>query len=45
IVTSSVIILHLYMSEGITLSLVWNEFLIIITGIGVALLMNLYMPS
>ncbi|ATH92310.1 hypothetical protein ACH95_20245 [Bacillus glycinifermentans] len=45
VVTSSVIILHLYMSEGITLPLVWNEFLIIITGIGVALLMNLYMPS
>ncbi|TWM18579.1 hypothetical protein CHCC14821_3731 [Bacillus paralicheniformis] len=45
IVTSSVIILHLYMSEGITLSLIWNECLIIMTGIGVALLMNLYMPS
>ncbi|NPC93220.1 aromatic acid exporter family protein [Bacillus sp. WMMC1349] len=45
VVTSSVIILHLYMSEGITIPIIWNEFLIIITGIGVALLMNLYMPS
>lgn len=45
IVTSSVIILHLYMSGGITLHLIWNELLLITIGVGVALIMNLYMPS
>lgn len=45
IVTSSVIILHLYMSGGITMAFIWNEFQLITVGIGVALLMNLYMPS
>ncbi|MCY8490540.1 aromatic acid exporter family protein [Bacillus atrophaeus] len=45
IVTSSVIILHLYMSGGITFGFVWNEVQLITIGIGVALLMNLYMPS
>lgn len=45
IVTSSVILLHLYSSGHITFSLVWNEFLLIIIGIGSALLLNLYMPS
>lgn len=45
IVTSSVIILHLYMSGGITLAFIWNEVQLITVGIGVALLMNLYMPS
>ncbi|MED1438260.1 aromatic acid exporter family protein [Aeribacillus composti] len=45
IVTSAVIILHLYEAGQITLDIVQNELLIIVTGIGVALLMNLYMPS
>ncbi|AZB43475.1 aromatic acid exporter family protein [Bacillus sp. FJAT-42376] len=45
IVTSSVIILHLYASNHITLSLILNELALIATGIGVALIMNLYMPS
>ncbi|USK32466.1 aromatic acid exporter family protein [Bacillus sp. F19] len=45
IVTSSVIILHLYTSSHITFSLVLNEIALISTGIGVALIMNLYMPS
>lgn len=45
IVTSSVIILHLYMSGGITFGFIWNEVQLITIGIGVALLMNLYMPS
>lgn len=45
IVTSSVIILHLYTSEHITWSLVLNELALVATGIGVALVMNLYMPS
>lgn len=45
IVTSVVIIFHLYTSEKITLQLIGNELMLIIIGIGVALIMNLYMPS
>lgn len=45
VVTSSVIILHFYTKGNITLPFVINEFGIIVIGIGVALLMNLYMPS
>lgn len=45
IVTSTVIILHLYAAGQINWGIIQNEFLLIITGIGVALLMNLYMPS
>ncbi len=45
IVTSSVIILHLYSSNGVTLSLLVNETILIIIGVGVALIMNMYMPS
>ncbi|MBM7552365.1 aromatic acid exporter family protein [Thalassobacillus pellis] len=45
IVTSSVIILHLYGSKNIELSTLINELLLIIVGIGTALLLNLYMPS
>jgi uncharacterized membrane protein YgaE (UPF0421/DUF939 family) len=45
IVSSTVIILHLYASGHITKSLLLNEMGIIMIGIGVALLMNLYMPS
>ncbi|MBZ5750466.1 aromatic acid exporter family protein [Metabacillus rhizolycopersici] len=45
IVTSVVIIFHLYTADKITLQLIGNEFLLIFIGIGVALIMNLYMPS
>ena len=45
IVTSSVIIIHLYSSDGITFSLLVNETILIIIGVGVALVMNMYMPS
>jgi uncharacterized membrane protein YgaE (UPF0421/DUF939 family) len=45
IVSSTVIILHLYASGHITKSLLLNEMGIITIGIGVALVMNLYMPS
>lgn len=45
IVTSSVIILHLYGSGNITFSLLVNETILIAVGVGVALIMNLYMPS
>ncbi|MBO0959965.1 aromatic acid exporter family protein [Neobacillus sp. MM2021_6] len=45
IVTSSVIILHLFTAKNITLDIVYNEIALIVIGIGVALLVNLYMPS
>ncbi|MDQ0213799.1 uncharacterized membrane protein YgaE (UPF0421/DUF939 family) [Oikeobacillus pervagus] len=45
IVTSSVIILHVYSANEINLELLMNEFGIIVVGIGIALIMNLYMPS
>ncbi|WP_421379448.1 aromatic acid exporter family protein [Bacillus salacetis] len=45
IVTSSVIILHVYSAHNVTLDLIWNELGIIAIGIGIALLANLYMPS
>ncbi|MBP2240795.1 uncharacterized membrane protein YgaE (UPF0421/DUF939 family) [Cytobacillus eiseniae] len=45
IVTSSVIILHIYSAGEVTLSILLNELGIITIGIGVALLANLYMPS
>lgn len=45
IVTSSVIILHLYSFGEITLHSIINETILIAIGIGVALVMNLYMPS
>lgn len=45
IVSSSVIILHIFASGHMTLALVLNEVGLIIIGIGVALVMNLYMPS
>lgn len=45
IVTSSVIILHLYASQAITPSLLLNEFLLVTIGITVAFLVNFYMPS
>lgn len=45
IVTSSVIILHIYSAGKITTELLINELGLILIGIGVALLINLYMPS
>lgn len=45
VVTSSVIILHIYAAHRITLALFLNELGVISIGIGAALIMNLYMPS
>jgi uncharacterized membrane protein YgaE (UPF0421/DUF939 family) len=45
VVTSSVIILHIYSEQNMTAGIVLNEVGIIVIGIGVALLVNLYMPS
>ncbi|MFD2704336.1 aromatic acid exporter family protein [Salibacterium lacus] len=45
VVTSAVIILHLYTFENISTSIIVNEMLLIVIGIGIALIMNMYMPS
>ncbi|MGE8204445.1 aromatic acid exporter family protein [Heyndrickxia sp. NPDC080065] len=45
VVSSSVIILHFLAAKSIDSHLVLNEFAIILIGIGVALIINLYMPS
>jgi uncharacterized membrane protein YgaE (UPF0421/DUF939 family) len=45
IATSSVIILHLYALSEVSVAIILNEFSLIIIGIGMALLMNSYMPS
>lgn len=45
IATSSVIILNLYSLGQITFTFIAQEFLLIIVGVGTALLLNLYMPS
>ncbi|CAM3990001.1 aromatic acid exporter family protein [Mesobacillus thioparans] len=45
VVSSSVIIMHIYSAGKVTGGLLFNELGIITIGIGVALIMNLYMPS
>lgn len=45
IVSSTVIILHFFSAGQVTFDFVVNELAIIVIGIGVALLANLYMPS
>ncbi|GAF21426.1 hypothetical protein JCM19047_1108 [Bacillus sp. JCM 19047] len=45
IVTSSVIVMHLYVVGETSIGFYWNELQLIFIGIGTALVMNLYMPS
>ncbi|WP_050615686.1 aromatic acid exporter family protein [Bacillus testis] len=45
VVTSSVILLHIYSAGHVTVHLLLNELGLLVIGITVALLMNLYMPS
>lgn len=45
VISSAVIMLHLYGLEKMTVSIVVNEISIILVGMGIALLCNLYMPS
>ena len=45
VVTSSVIILHIYTTGNITLPVVFNEIALVVIGIGSALIVNVYMPS
>jgi len=44
-VSSTVIVAHLFVLEKFNTSILWNELQIIFVGIGVALLMNSYMPK
>jgi uncharacterized membrane protein YgaE (UPF0421/DUF939 family) len=45
VITSSVIILHIYTLHHVNISIILNELALIIIGVGVALVMNLYMPN
>ncbi|WP_232696893.1 aromatic acid exporter family protein [Brevibacillus daliensis] len=44
-VTSCVIMLHIYLTQDLSLPFIWNEVQLVIVGIGVGLIMNLYMPN
>lgn len=45
IVSSSVILLHIFAAGNVSIAIITNELGLIIIGIGVAIIMNLYMPS
>lgn len=45
IVVNSVLVTHLLVEETTSLSLLTNEVLLMLVGVGVALIINLYMPS
>ncbi|MFZ3580272.1 aromatic acid exporter family protein [Virgibacillus sp. DJP39] len=44
-VSSTVIILHIFLLENISMPILWNETKLILIGIGVALFMNTYIAS
>lgn len=45
IVVSSVLVTHLLLEKSVMASLLWNEISLMLVGVGIALLLNLYMPS
>lgn len=45
IVSSTVIVFHFFSQGNVTLPFIWNEIAIIFIGIGMALVVNTYMPS
>ncbi|PTJ79527.1 aromatic acid exporter family protein [Staphylococcus succinus] len=45
VVTSCVILLHVFNAKTIDMHLIFNEILLLIIGLGIAFLMNLIMPS
>lgn len=45
VISSSVIMLHLYSLEKITIPILLNEVIIIMIGMGIALIVNFYMPN
>ncbi len=45
-VTGSVVMLHLYINQSVSVSAVWNEVLLLVIGLGTATLINIiYMPK
>lgn len=44
-ISSMVVMMHLYSSQRMDLSLILNELALLLIGVGVALIVNLYMPS
>ena len=45
IVVSSVLVTHLLVEKSVGMFWIWNELSLMLVGVGVALLLNLYMPS
>ncbi|WP_416826313.1 aromatic acid exporter family protein [Ectobacillus polymachus] len=45
LIFSSVIALHLFILKSVTVAILWNEFQVIFIGIGVALIINSYIPD
>lgn len=45
IVVSSVLVTHLLVEKSTSMFWIWNELSLMLIGVGVALLLNLYMPS
>ncbi|AIG28294.1 aromatic acid exporter family protein [Brevibacillus sp. 7WMA2] len=44
-ISSCVIMLHIYLKQDLSWSFLWNELQLVTIGIGMGLLMNLYMPN
>ncbi|MDR7314594.1 aromatic acid exporter family protein [Brevibacillus nitrificans] len=44
-ISSMVVMMHLYSSQRMDLALILNELALLLIGVGVALIVNLYMPS
>jgi uncharacterized membrane protein YgaE (UPF0421/DUF939 family) len=44
-VSSVVILLHLFDAKSLTIALLWNEAQLMAVGFGIALIVNMYMPS
>lgn len=45
IITSTVVILHLFILKKVSYAVIINEIYLLVLGIGMAILLNLYMPS
>lgn len=45
IIVSSVLVTHYLLEEDLSFQIIRNEFLLMIVGVGLALIMNLYMPD
>lgn len=41
----SVLVTHLWLAQDISLPFLWNEFLLMMIGAGIAILLHIYMPS